>query len=74
MAARGDVRQADHRAGLGGPGLTSPLSNNAAIELRPGKIAAISGLRGMFRQTGGVLGTTLILLFLFARTKARGFG
>lgn len=34
-----------------GVGLASPSSNNAAIELMPEKMAAITGLRGMFRQT-----------------------
>lgn len=47
-----------------GVGMASPSSNNAAIELMPEKIAEISGLRGMFRQTGGVLGTSLIVLTL----------
>jgi EmrB/QacA subfamily drug resistance transporter len=57
-----------------GIGLASPSSNNAAIELMPEKIAAISGLRGMFRQTGGVIGTSLIILFLsFCQDKGAGF-
>ncbi|MEW5897667.1 MAG: MFS transporter [Bacillota bacterium] len=57
-----------------GVGLASPSSNNAASELMPEKIAAISGLRGMFRQTGGVLGTSLILLILsFDQDKSEGF-
>ncbi|MEW5899187.1 MAG: MFS transporter, partial [Bacillota bacterium] len=57
-----------------GIGLASPPSNNAAVELMPEKIAAISGLRGMFRQTGGVLGTSLILLILsFYPDKSAGF-
>ncbi|MCL6448140.1 MAG: MFS transporter [Armatimonadetes bacterium] len=57
-----------------GVGLASPPSNNAAIELMPEKIAAISGLRGMFRQAGGVLGTSLILLILsFYPDKSVGF-
>lgn len=47
-----------------GVGLASPSSNNAALELMPDKIAAITGLRGMFRQTGGVIGTSAIVLVL----------
>ncbi len=47
-----------------GVGLASPSSNNAAIELMPEKISAIAGLRGMFRQTGGVIGTAGIVLVL----------
>lgn len=57
-----------------GVGLASPSSNNAAIELMPEKIAAISGLRGMFRQAGGVLGASLILLILSCyQDKGAGF-
>lgn len=47
-----------------GVGMASPASNNAAIELMPDKIAEISGLRGMFRQTGGVIGVSAIVLAL----------
>ena len=45
-----------------GLGLAGPASNNAAIELAPDRIAAITGLRGMFRFLGGVLGTSMITL------------
>ncbi|MCX6022755.1 MAG: MFS transporter [Chloroflexi bacterium] len=47
-----------------GAGMASPAANNAAIELMPTKVAAITGLRGMFRSTGGVLGTAAIILLL----------
>lgn len=47
-----------------GVGLAAPSSNNAAIELMPDKISAISGLRGMFRQSGGVVGTSTVVLIL----------
>ena len=57
-----------------GIGLSSPSSNNAAIELMPEKIAEISGLRGMFRQTGGVVGTSVIVLSLSRfQDKTAGF-
>lgn len=57
-----------------GIGMASPSSNNAAIELLPDKIAAISGLRGMFRQTGGVMGTVAIVLVLTrSENKVSGF-
>jgi len=57
-----------------GVGLLSPASNNAAIELMPEKISAISGLRGMFRHIGGVFGTSLIILALSnSADKAYGF-
>lgn len=57
-----------------GVGLASPSSNNAAIELMPEKIAAITGLRGMFRQTGGVIGTSVVALVLSRfRDQVAGF-
>lgn len=43
-------------------GTAGPAANNAAIELLPDRIAAITGLRGMFRSLGGTLGTALIVL------------
>ncbi len=51
---------------LGGLGLgvAGPATNNAAIELAPERIAAITGLRGMFRLLGGSIGTTLIVLVI----------
>lgn len=59
--------------GLGG-GMTSPSSNNAAIELMPDKISAITGIRGMFRQTGGILGVSGVVLMLSLFTDpAAGF-
>jgi EmrB/QacA subfamily drug resistance transporter len=45
-------------------GLTFPASNNANLDLAPGKIAAISALRSMFRSIGGIIGGALIVLFL----------
>lgn len=50
-------------AGLG-MGLAAPASNNAVLDLMPHRAGAITGLRGMFRSTGGVLGTALIVLVL----------
>ncbi len=43
-----------------GVGLAGPASNNAAIELLPDQVAAISGLRGMFRQVGGIVSVSVI--------------
>ncbi|MGH7911795.1 MAG: MFS transporter [Candidatus Dormibacteraceae bacterium] len=40
-------------------GIAGPPSNNAAIRLMPDHVAAISGLRAMFRQTGGILAITI---------------
>ncbi len=43
-------------------GAAGPASNNAAIELAPDRLAAITGLRGMFRSLGGAIGTSVIVL------------
>jgi len=42
-----------------GFGLSAPASSNAALDIMPGKVAAVTGIRGMFRQTGGTLGTAI---------------
>ncbi|MBI4493419.1 MAG: MFS transporter [Chloroflexi bacterium] len=56
-----------------GIGLSSPAANNASIDLAPDKAAAISGLRGMFRQSGGIIGISSIVLALsFFDDKAAG--
>jgi EmrB/QacA subfamily drug resistance transporter len=47
-----------------GVGIVLPPSNNACIELMPEKVATITGLRGMFRTIGGVLGVSLTTLIL----------
>jgi MFS family permease len=35
-----------------GSGMVAPAANNACIELMPNRIATITGVRGMFRQSG----------------------
>ncbi len=47
-----------------GMGLAAPASNNASIDLLPSRAAAISGLRGMFRMTGGIMGVSVFVLVL----------
>lgn len=47
-----------------GMGLAAPASNNACIELMPHRIATITGVRGMFRQTGGAIGIAISSLLL----------
>jgi hypothetical protein len=42
----------------------NPPANNAALDIFPEKIAAVTGLRGMFRSVGGVFGTTGVVLAL----------
>jgi EmrB/QacA subfamily drug resistance transporter len=56
-----------------GMGIANPAANNAALDLLPDKIAAVAGLRGMFRSVGGVLGTAAVALALSRVTdKAQG--
>jgi MFS family permease len=47
-----------------GMGIANPAANNAALDLIPEKIAAVAGLRGMFRAIGGVMGTAGVVLAL----------
>jgi len=47
-----------------GVGIGGPAANNAALDLMPDAVARITGLRGMFRSSGGVLGTAAIVLAL----------
>ncbi|MDO8669904.1 MAG: MFS transporter [Dehalococcoidia bacterium] len=47
-----------------GMGISGPASNNAVLDLVPDRVAAAVGLRGMFRATGGVFGTAVIILIL----------
>ena len=42
-----------------GTGVSLPASNNATLQLVPAKAASISGLRGMFRQAGGITGISI---------------
>lgn len=47
-----------------GLGTANPAANNAALDLIPEKISAAAGMRGMFRSTGGVIGTAILVLAL----------
>jgi len=47
-----------------GFGLSGPASNNAALDIMPGKVAAVTGIRGMFRQTGGTIGTAMVVFMM----------
>src|SRR5215212_5301019 len=56
-----------------GMGLLVPSSNNAGLDLLPQRAAVISGIRGLFRSTGGVVGTAVIVLWLeLSPDKAAG--
>jgi EmrB/QacA subfamily drug resistance transporter len=48
--------------GLGagvGVGIAAPATNNASLALAPEHVAAIAGLRGMFRQSGAIIGVSV---------------
>ncbi|MDD5339564.1 MAG: MFS transporter [Dehalococcoidales bacterium] len=45
-------------------GITAPAANNACIDLMPNRIATITGVRGMFRQSGGAVSIALTTLVL----------
>ena len=47
-----------------GMGVTAPAANNACIELMPDRVATITGVRGMFRQTGSAVSIALTSLVL----------
>jgi len=56
-----------------GMGLLVPSSNNAGLDLLPERAGVITGIRGLFRSTGGVLGTAVIVLWLeLSPDKAAG--
>src|SRR5262249_14801620 len=42
-----------------GMGMSPPASNNASLQLAPDQVAAIAGLRGMFRQSGAILAVSV---------------
>jgi EmrB/QacA subfamily drug resistance transporter len=47
-----------------GMGVTAPAANNACIELMPNRIATITGVRGMFRQSGSAISIAVTSLIL----------
>ena len=56
-----------------GMGLLIPASNNAGLDLLPRRAAVIAGLRGLFNSTGGVFGTSIIVVWLaLSPDKAAG--
>jgi MFS family permease len=56
-----------------GMGLAAPSSSNALLDLLPERAAVVTGIRGLFRSTGGVIGTALIVLGLqLSPDKAAG--
>lgn len=55
-----------------GMGLSIPASNNASLQLAPDQISAISGLRGMFRQSGGIIAVSITTALLAHSTDPGG--
>ena len=54
VGAYGWLAAAAGLTGLG-MGMAVPATNNATLQLAPDQVAAIAGLRGMFRQSGSIL-------------------
>ena len=54
-----------------GMGVSTPATNNATLQLAPDQVAQIAGLRGMFRQSGGILSVS-ITTALLARSSNPG--
>jgi len=54
-----------------GMGLAVPASNNATMQLAPDDLTGIAGLRGMFRQSGSIMGVS-IATALIARSQNQG--
>jgi EmrB/QacA subfamily drug resistance transporter len=47
-----------------GMGVASPATNNASLQLAPEHVAAIAGLRGMFRQAGSITAVSVTTAIL----------
>jgi EmrB/QacA subfamily drug resistance transporter len=56
-----------------GMGLSQPASNNASLQLAPDQVAAIAGLRGMFRQSGAITAVS-VTTAVIARSPAAEAG
>jgi MFS family permease len=54
-----------------GMGLSVPATNNACLQLAPTQVAAITGLRGMFRQSGAITAVSVTTAIL-ARSSTPG--
>jgi EmrB/QacA subfamily drug resistance transporter len=54
-----------------GMGVAVPATNNATLQLAPEHTAAIAGLRGMFRQSGGITGISVVTAII-ARSSNPG--
>jgi MFS family permease len=54
-----------------GMGLSVPAANNASLQLAPDQVAAIAGLRGMFRQSGAIMAVS-VTTAMIARSSHPG--
>jgi MFS family permease len=54
-----------------GMGLSVPASNNASLQLAPDQVAAIAGLRGMFRQSGAITAVSVTTAVIARSTAAQ---
>ena len=52
-------------------GISQPGSNNVTLQLASDHVAAIAGLRGMFRQSGGIMAVAITTTIL-ARSSDPG--
>lgn len=43
-----------------GMGLSVPAANNAVLQFADGQVAAVAGLRGMFRQAGSIMAVSVV--------------
>ncbi|WP_185443861.1 hypothetical protein [Kribbella qitaiheensis] len=57
---------------VGCPDLSIPASNNAGLQSAPDQISAIAGLRGMFRQSGGIIAVSITTTLLAHSTDPGG--
>jgi EmrB/QacA subfamily drug resistance transporter len=56
-----------------GSGAVAPAANNACIELMPHRIATITGVRGMFRQSGSAISIAISAMVLENFSYNTGF-
>ena len=56
-----------------GLGVAAPAANNAALDVVPGSISSVSGIRGVFRNIGGIVGASSVVIAL-SRFSDKGEG
>jgi MFS family permease len=52
-----------------GMGMAAPATNNASLHLAPGEIASVTGLRGMFRQSGAIVSISVTTAVISASAQ-----